>query len=95
MSKLRITIAPEIHREKPVVSLFFEKDYALIKKVKSIKGATWSQSRKFWYIPKDDFKLSVVFEKLSSVAWLDFSALNKKLFFLLKRNIFVSNFLEW
>jgi len=78
MSKLRITIAPEVHREMPVVSLSFEKNYALIQKVKTLKGATWSQSRKFWYIPKDDFKLSYVFNALNDIAVLDYSAITKE-----------------
>lgn len=75
MSKLHITIAPAVHRERPVISRVFEKDYALIQEVKAIKGATWSQSRKFWYVAQEGFKLSDVINKLSSVATLDFSAI--------------------
>ena len=30
-----------------------------------IKGATWSQSRKFWYIAQSDFKWSELSDKLS------------------------------
>ncbi|NCB43331.1 MAG: hypothetical protein EOM59_12020 [Clostridia bacterium] len=60
-----ITLANDTHRDKPVVSLTFEKDFTIINKVKSIKGVSWSQSRGFWYIPQSDFKLSGVFDKLS------------------------------
>ena len=57
MSNPVIKLANETHHDKTVVSLAFEKDYALIAKVKSIKSTSWSQSRKFWYISKENFKL--------------------------------------
>ncbi len=70
-----ITLAYDTHRDKAVVSLRFEKDYSIIGKVKLIKGAAWSQSRGFWYIPQSDFNLSEVFDILSPVAFLDYSAI--------------------
>jgi site-specific recombinase XerD len=73
-----ITLANHTHHGTPVVSLCFEKDWGLISKVKTLKGASWSQSRKFWCIPKSDFKLSEVFERLSPVADLDYSAIEKE-----------------
>ena len=75
MGKVVITLAHDTHRDNAVVSLRFEKDYTIIDKVKSIKGAAWSQSRGFWYIPQSDFSLSEVFDILSPVAFLDYSAL--------------------
>jgi site-specific recombinase XerD len=74
MSKPKITLANDNHRNSEVVSLCFEKDFELISKVKSIPGAAWSQSRKFWYINKADFQLNQVFEKLKPVAFVDYSA---------------------
>ena len=75
MGRIVITLAYDTHQNNTVVSLRFEKDYSLISKVKSLKGAVWSESRGFWYIPQSDFKLSEVFDKLSTVAFLDYSAL--------------------
>ncbi len=66
MSNPLITLANDAHRDKAVVSLRFEKDYALINKVKSIKSTTWSQSRKFWYISKEainNYILELIREK--------------------------------
>ena len=66
MSNPVITLANDVHRDKAVVSLRFEKDYALINKVKSIKSTTWSQSRKFWYISKEainNYILELIREK--------------------------------
>lgn len=75
MSQSKITLAYDNHHDKAVVSLRFEKDYSIIGKVKLIKGAAWSQSRGFWYIPQSDFNLSEVFDILSPVAYLDYSAI--------------------
>jgi len=58
-----------------VVSLVFGKETTLIDRVKTLPGARWSQSRKFWYIPKEQFNLSMVFDALQPVAYLDYSAL--------------------
>ncbi len=52
-----ITLANDFHHENPVVSLSFEKDFALIAKVKSLNGAAWSQSQGFLYIAKSNFKM--------------------------------------
>ncbi len=50
-----ITLANDFHHNSSVVRLRFEKDYGLISKVKTPKGAAWSQSRGFWYIANDCF----------------------------------------
>jgi len=78
MRNPEIKLAFDTHRDQAVVSLNFEKDFTLIGKVKTIKGTTWSQSRRFWYIPKDDFKLNKVFEALKDVAFVDSSALKNE-----------------
>lgn len=75
MAQAIITLAYDTCHNKAVVSLRFEKDYSIISKIKSIKGAVWSQSRGFWFIPQSDFKLNEVFDILSPVAYLDYSAL--------------------
>jgi integrase/recombinase XerD len=75
MNKPTITLTFDEHRNHEVVSLRFAKDYKLIDQVKSIPGAWWSQSRKFWYIVKGDFNLGTVFDVLSPVAYLDYSAI--------------------
>ncbi|HZK06652.1 MAG TPA: site-specific integrase [Bacteroidales bacterium] len=69
------TLAIDTRHGNPMVSISFENDFALIAKVKTLKGAIWSQSRGFWHIAKSDFKLNSVFETLKDVAWVDYSAL--------------------
>ncbi len=75
MQKPGITLSNAHHQDNPVVSLVFEKDTTLINRVKTIPGARWSQSRKYWYIPKEQFNLAKVFDTLQPVAYLDYSAL--------------------
>jgi integrase len=58
MQKPQKALANALHQDNPVVSLIFEKDTTLISRVKTLPGARWSQSRKFWYIPKDHFNLT-------------------------------------
>ncbi|MBE0637416.1 MAG: site-specific integrase [Bacteroidales bacterium] len=43
-----------------------------------LEGAAWSHSRRFWYIPAEQFRLSEVFNALNPVAWLDYSALKSE-----------------
>jgi len=77
MGKPTITLAFDKHHNREVVSLRFVRDHKLIGQVKSITGVTWSQSKKNWYIYKDDFQLNKVFDVLSPVAYLDYSAIKK------------------
>ncbi|HQQ02980.1 MAG TPA: site-specific integrase [Bacteroidales bacterium] len=77
MQKPQITLANALHQDNPVVSLVFEKDATLINHVKTLPGARWSQSRKYWYIPKEQFNLSRVFDVLKPVAYLDYTALKE------------------
>ncbi len=78
MRKPKITLAFEEHSKQAVVCLCFEKDSTLIWKVKALPNARWSQSRKFWDIPKEAFDLHTVFEVLNPFAYLDYSALKTK-----------------
>ncbi len=75
MRKPKITLAFEEHRKQAVMSLCFEKDSALIRKVKTLKDASRSQSIKFWYIPKEAFDLHTFFKVLNPLAYLDYSAI--------------------
>jgi len=73
-SKIKLSYA--IHRGKDVVIVKFDYDKELIRYVRSIKGATWSQSKKSWYFSKESFSLQATLEKLKGIAFVDYSALN-------------------
>jgi len=76
--KPKIILTPGQHRGKAIVAIRFDYNTDIIKKVKTIKGTKWSQSNKFWYVDKDVFNLSVLFETLKDLAYIDYSALKTK-----------------
>lgn len=77
MKKPTIILTNDHHHDRAVISIKFEKDHTLISRVKTLPAARWSQSKKFWYIPKDDFNLAKTFDALRPVAFLDYSALKQ------------------
>ncbi len=74
-TKPQVILTPEKHHGQPVIGLLFDYHAALIQRVKSLPGAAWSNSRRFWYIPAEQFRLNEVFNALSPLAYLDYSAL--------------------
>jgi site-specific recombinase XerD len=73
--KPKITLNHESHRGKQIVALHFKYNEELIKEVKKIKGARWSQSKKCWYLSKDSFILKTVLEVLQEKSFVDYSSL--------------------
>ena len=53
----------------------FDFNRELIDRVKSIEGARWSQSRRFWYITLDNFEMKKVVDNLYGLAYVDSSEL--------------------
>jgi len=72
-----ITLKPGKHNSREVVFLEFEKSYPLIAEVKKLGSASWSATKKCWYIPRHDFKLRQIFNALSAHAFLDYEALKQ------------------
>ena len=75
MSKPIIILDNNVIGKNPVIRLGFDFDQTLINKVKTIKGTRWSQGSRFWYIPKEEFKLKEVFDTMKPFANLNYSAL--------------------
>lgn len=75
MSKPIIILDNNVIRKNPVIRLGFDFEQTLINKVKTIKGTRWSQSNRFWYIPKEEFKLKEVLDVMKPFAYLNYSAL--------------------
>ncbi|MCF8345432.1 MAG: phage integrase N-terminal SAM-like domain-containing protein, partial [Bacteroidales bacterium] len=72
-SKKQIKLSKGTHNKQPVVFLEFAYDRELIEKVRLIKGACWSRSRKVWYIPETEFNLNQLFQQFKGFAWVDYS----------------------
>jgi len=53
----------------------FEYDKELLRIIKEIGGARWSQTNKSWYFIKSDFDLTKLFDAFKGKAFVDYSAL--------------------
>ncbi len=73
--RLNIILEPGIHNGKDVVFVKFNYDKEIIDKIKTIGGYKWSQSHKYWYLPKSEFKLNTFFNTLKPIAFIDYSKL--------------------
>lgn len=73
--KPNITLFYDSHRGKTVVMLRFDYNQELINYTKTIRGARWSQSKKSWYINKEDFDLTKVLDILKSSSNINYSAI--------------------
>ncbi len=73
--KPEIKLIHDVHHEKPVVSLLFGFNQELSSRIKTLEGAAWSHSRRFWYIPAEQFNMAKVFAVLQPLAFLDYSEL--------------------
>lgn len=70
-----IKLSFSTHREKDVVMVKFEYDNELIRTIKSIGRAKWSQSNKSWYFFKTDFELQIIINAFKGKAFVDTSAI--------------------
>ena len=75
LSKPIIILDNNVIGKNPVIRLGFDFDKILINEVKTIKGTRWSQSSRFWYIPKEEFNLNEVIDAMKPLAYLNYSAL--------------------
>lgn len=72
-----VAIELGFHRGKDVVFINFSYSRKLIEAMKTVEGATFSGTKKKWYVTKDKFNLSAIFAAFKGLAWIDFTALNK------------------
>ncbi|MBK9290759.1 MAG: site-specific integrase [Bacteroidetes bacterium] len=71
----KVVLSRTQHRGAEVVCLQFDKDEELIRRVKTLSGIAWSQSRNFWYQDAAQFRLNDAFNAFRGLAWVDYSAL--------------------
>ncbi|MGM0531528.1 MAG: tyrosine-type recombinase/integrase, partial [Bacteroidota bacterium] len=57
--KAHITLTPGVHRQKEVILIQFDYSKEIYSKIKTNPKAQWSQTRKSWYIPREDFDLRI------------------------------------
>lgn len=61
------------HRNLKVVLIRFEYNLKLIEQVKKFPGSRWSQSKRCWYLPANNFHLDIFSNKISGIAAIDAS----------------------
>ena len=73
-----IRIETRLKQGREIIAIIFKDNTDIVKILKEIAGAVWSAEMRIWYIPAEKFKLSYVFEKLHSLAFVDYSALSMR-----------------
>ena len=61
------------HRDQEVVLIRFDYNTRLIEEVRKLPGSRWSQTKRCWYIPADNFHLDTFLNKISGIADIDAS----------------------
>lgn len=74
-----IVIKRMIHKDESRLMLTFKYDPDLVKLVKQIEGAQWSNSNKCWYLPDRSDMLSRLFTLFRGVAYLDYADMKSKI----------------
>ncbi len=76
--KPKISLSNDTHRGAKIIAIRFQFNQELINHVKKLDGARWSQSKKCWYIKKEDFNLNIVFKALQEKSHINYSFLENK-----------------
>lgn len=74
--KQNVILLYDTHNGCTVIAVHFDYNQELVKLIKKMNGAKWSQSKKYWYINKESFRLNEVLEALKSISYLDYTALS-------------------
>lgn len=61
------------HRNQKVVLIRFAYNLKLIEQVKKLPARRWSQTKRCWYIPANNFHLDIFLNKISGIADIDAS----------------------
>lgn len=75
MQRMTIKLVPWYIQNELIVKVYFEFNMKIIEIIKSIPGRKWNSESRYWYIPERHFNLANFIEKLNSVAFIDYSAL--------------------
>lgn len=78
MLKPKITLACAFHRGQEIVTLSFDKNEEIMKLLRPLPHLRWTKTHSAWYLPYAPGLRSTLFNLLSSVAYVDYSALKKQ-----------------
>ncbi|NQU80571.1 MAG: phage integrase N-terminal SAM-like domain-containing protein, partial [Bacteroidetes bacterium] len=77
-NKPEIKLDYDHHRDQKVVLIRFGYNTRLIEEVKKLPGSRWSQTKRCWYIPADNFQLDIFLNKISGIANIDVSKIKDR-----------------
>ena len=72
-NKPEIKLNYDHHRNQEVVLIRFDYNTRLIEEVKKLPGSRWSQTKRCWYIPANNFHLDTLLNRISGIADIDAS----------------------
>ncbi len=72
MPEYIVELIEDVHRDKPVILINCSYNSAIDAAVRSIPGRTWSNSRRCWYIQRDERARDLLEQKLGRMAILKF-----------------------
>lgn len=75
MKSRKIELIPAYVHNRLMVIVLFKYDREIIEVVKRLPGRKWDKDAQLWYIPKLQFDLAMFMDYLSSLAKIDYSAL--------------------
>lgn len=75
--KPNITLSRTEHNQNPVVKIVFDYNAQITSLLRQNLPVKWSQTMKCWYLPQNEFNLSLFFINFSELAWIDYSALKE------------------
>lgn len=77
MNKAVITLKRGFHNETEVIEVRFENRHDITDAVRNLGYARYEPVSGVWYVPTSKFQLGELFKALSTVAYLDYSALKR------------------
>ncbi len=76
--KPKIKLDYDHHRDQEVVLIRFDYNTRLIEEVKKLPGSRWSQTKRCWYIPANNFHLDTFLNKILGIADIDASNIKER-----------------
>jgi site-specific recombinase XerD len=73
-----VTLDRLVHREKNIISIQFERNEGLTDLIQTVLKATWSETKKVWYVPYTKNNKTYILATLSKYVYVDKSPLDEK-----------------
>ena len=75
--KPTISLTKDFYKSEKIIALHFPYSQELVKAIRKVEGATWSQSNRYWFIIEKEFKIINLKGKIRDLAYIDTTGLHK------------------